>query len=154
MVVLFKKGELLYAKCKLNLKKPIKYQNKVFKIGEQVELLLPEEVISILTENGNIKIWNGKKFIKLNLGQFSDIVMKKLFRVKAIVEQVKEKEVVIPKVEVKPQTVVKETKVEVKPQQPVVEKPINKEVKEEVAEEKENVENKKKRHKQNQGGDK
>lgn len=141
MVVLFKKGELLYAKCKLNLKKPIKYQNKVFKIGEQVELLLPEEVISILTENGNIKIWNGKKFIKLNLGQFSDIVMKKLFRVKAIVEQVKEKEVVIPKVEVKPQ-------------QPVVEKPINKEVKEEVAEEKENVENKKKRHKQNQGGDK
>lgn len=150
MVVLFKKGELLYAKCKLNLKKPVKYQNKVFKIGEQVELLLPEEVISILTENGNIKIWNGKKFIKLNLGQFSDIVMKKLFRVEAIVEQVKEKEVVVPKVEVKPQPVVKETKVEVKP---VIEKPVTEEVKEAV-EEKENVENKKKRHKQNQGGDK
>ena len=142
MIVLLKKGELLFVKCNLNLKRRIKYQTKVFEIGNHVDLLLPEEVMHILTENGNIRIWNGKKFIKLNLGQFSDIIMRKEFKVELFVEPEKQKEE--PKVEVKP---------------PVVEKP---KVKEEViepkveVEEKEGLENKKKRHKQNQpqGGDK
>lgn len=142
MIVLLKKGELLFVKCNLNLKRQIKYQTKVFEIGNHVDLLLPEEVMHILTENGNIRIWNGKKFIKLNLGQFSDIIMRKEFKVELFVEPKKQKEE--PKVEVKP---------------PVVEEP---EVKEEVVEpkveveEKEGLENKKKRHKQNQpqGGDK
>lgn len=149
MVVLFKKDELLYVKCNLNLKRPVRYQNKVFEIGNHVELLLPEEVMTILTENGNVKIWNGNKFIKLNLGQFSDIIISKSFKVELFVEEKKEKEIVKPKVEVKPQPVVEEPENEVKPQ-PVTEV----EIKEEVEELKENNENKKKRHKQNQGGDK
>lgn len=147
MIVLLKKGELLFVKCNLNLKRRIKYQTKVFEIGNHVDLLLPEEVMHILTENGNIRIWNGKKFIKLNLGQFSDIIMRKEFKVELFIEPKKQTEE--PKVEVKPPVV----------ELPVIEEP---KVKEEVVEpkveveEKEGLENKKKRHKQNQsqGGDK
>ena len=81
MIILFKKDDKLFVKCNLNLKKPVKYQNKVFEIGNHVDLLLPEEVMVILTENGNVKIWNGRKFVKLNLGQFNDIMVGKLFNV-------------------------------------------------------------------------
>ena len=142
MIVLLKKGELLFVKCNLNLKRRIKYQTKVFEIGNHVDLLLPEEVMHILTENGNIRIWNGKKFIKLNLGQFSDIIMRKEFKVELFVEPNKQKEE--PKVEDKP-PVVEEPEVKEKVVEPKVE-----------VEEKEGLENKKKRHKQNQsqGGDK
>lgn len=142
MIVLLKKGEILFVKCNLNLKRQIKYQTKVFEVGNHVDLLLPEEVMHILTENGNIRIWNGKKFIRLNLGQFSDIIMKKEFKVELFIEPKKEKEE--PKVEVKP-PVVEEPKVKEEVIEPKVE-----------VEEKEGLENKKKRHKQNQpqGGDK
>lgn len=142
MIVLLKKGELLFVKCNLNLKRRIKYQTKVFEIGNHVDLLLPEEVMHILTENGNIRIWNGKKFIKLNLGQFSDIIMRKEFKVELFVEPNKQKEE--PKVEDK-SPVVEEPEVKEKVVEPKVE-----------VEEKEGLENKKKRHKQNQsqGGDK
>lgn len=136
MIILFKKDDKLFVKCNLNLKKPVKYQNKVFEIGNHVDLLLPEEVMVILTENGNVKIWNGRKFVKLNLGQFNDVMVGKLFNVEVFVEEQKQKEVIQPKVEVKP---------------PVVEEP-KEEVKEEIVPEV--ADNKKKRHKQNQGGDK
>lgn len=137
MLVLFRKDELLYVKCNINLKRPVRFHEKVFEVGNHVDLLLPEEVMQILTENGNIRLWNGKKFIKLNLGQFNDVMVGKLFKVELYVEPVKIKE------EVKPQPVVKE-------EPKVVEV-----VEEEKAEEHKEVnENKKKRHKQNQGGDK
>ena len=141
MIVLLKKGEILFVKCNLNLKRQIKYQTKVFEVGNHVDLLLPEEVMHILTENGNIKIWNGKKFIRLNLGQFSDIIMEKEFKVELFIEPKKQKE---EPVEVKP-PVVEEPKVKEEVIEPKVE-----------VEEKEGLENKKKRHKQNQpqGGDK
>lgn len=134
MLVLFRKDELLYVKCNINLKRPVRFHEKVFEVGNHVDLLLPEEVMQILTENGNIRLWNGKKFIKLNLGQFNDVMVGKLFKVELYVEPVKIKE------EVKPQPVVKE-------EPEVVEE-------EKTEEHKEVNENKKKRHKQNQGGDK
>lgn len=152
MLVIFRKDELLYVKCNINLKRPVRFHEKVFEVGNRVDLLLPEEVMQILTENGNVKLWNGKKFIKLNLGQFNDVMVGKLFKVEVFVEEKKQQEIVQPKVEVKPQPKVEEPKVEVKEEIKVEEPKV--EVKEEVVEEKENNENKKKRHKQNQGGDK
>lgn len=133
MLVLFRKDELLYIKCNINLKRPVRFHEKVFEVGNHVDLLLPEEVMKILTENGNVKLWNGKKFIKLNLGQFNDVMVGKLFKVELYVEPKKVEEV-------KPQPVVKE-------EPEIVEE-------EKVEEHKEVNENKKKRHKQNQGGDK
>ena len=92
MLVLFRKDELLYVKCNINLKRPVRFHEKVFEVGNHVDLLLPEEVMQILTENGNIRLWNGKKFIKLNLGQFNDVMVGKLFKVELYVEPVKIKE--------------------------------------------------------------
>ena len=72
MLELFKKNDVLFVKALMQLRLPIKYQNKVFGKEEQTILLLPEEVNFILARNGNIRLWNGKKFIKLNLGEFYD----------------------------------------------------------------------------------
>ena len=169
MLVLFKKDNFLYAKCLLNLKRPIKHQNKSFNPGAKTLLLLPEEVNAILAKNGNIKMWNGKKFIKLNLGEFNDILVNKKYKVEEVVEEPK----VEQKVEVKPVVKQEPKKVENK-QEPkkeivkeeeekVIEIPVIVEpkqvIKEEIVvkeEEKKPVENKKQRHKQNnqQGGDK
>ena len=135
MLVLFRKDELLYVKCNINLKRPVRFHEKVFEVGNHVDLLLPEEVMQILTENGNVKLWNGKKFIKLNLGQFNDVMVGKLFKVELYVEPKKVEEI-------KPQP------------QPVVEEEPEIVEEEKVEEQKEVNENKKKRHKQNQGGDK
>ena len=135
MLVLFRKDELLYVKCNINLKRPVRFHEKVFEVGNHVDLLLPEEVMQILTENGNVKLWNGKKFIKLNLGQFNDVMVGKLFKVELYVEPKKVEEI-------KPQP------------QPIVEEEPEIVEEEKVEEHKEVNENKKKRHKQNQGGDK
>ena len=49
MLVLFRKDELLYIKCNINLKRPVRFHEKVFEVGNHVDLLLPEEVMQILT---------------------------------------------------------------------------------------------------------
>ena len=130
-LVLYRENGVLYVQCLLNLKRDIQYKNQVFKAGKKNEedLVEVDAVYEILRVNGNIKIFNGEKYVKLNLGQFSHIILNN----KYIVEEVQV-------------TVVKEEKVEVKVpeiQQPVVEEP-------------KEVDNKKKRHKnnQNQGDDK
>ena len=173
MLVLFKKENFLYVKCLLNLKKPIKHQNRTFRPGNVTLLLLPEEVNALLTRNGNVKLWNGKKFIKVNLGEFNDILTNKKYKVEDVVEQQKPMN---KKVEIKPkQQVIKqepkneEPKVEEEKviEIPVVVEPekvlkdekvvVKEEVKLEVEEDKKPNENKKQRHKQNnqqQGGDK
>ena len=150
MLELFRKNTELYVKVLMNLRIPIKYQNKVFNKGEKTELLLPEQVNVLLTNNGNIKLWNGKKFVKLNLGQFYDIMQRKDYVVIDYVEpkvQVKRPEVKKeePKVQVKPEVKKEEPKEEVK--QPEVKNHQH---------QKNNNNNNKQRHANNnkQGGDK
>ncbi len=164
MLVLYKKNQLLYVKVKLELRLPIKYENKKFRVGLHEELLLSEEVMHILTVNGNIRLWNGNKFVKLNLGQFYDIMKNKNYKVENYVEPVKPQEP--KKVEPIVQPEVKQEQPKVK--EKVVEEPkkvepiVQPEVKQEQpkAEEKqENNNNKKQRHnnnnkQNNQGGDK
>ena len=130
MLELFKKNDVLFVKVLMQLRLPIKYQNKVFGKEEQTILLLPEEVNFILARNGNIRLWNGKKFIKLNLGEFYDIIEKNQFKVVNFVEPKKE--------EVK---VVEQPKKEQPVQQPKVEQPKKEEVKQN--------DNKKQRHNNN-----
>ena len=148
MIILFRKGDSLFVKCELNLKRPVCYQEKIFKVGKRTELLLPEEVMCILTKNGNVKLWNGVKFIKLNLGQFNDIMTNNQFKVEAFIEDkpiIQPKKVEEPVKVVQPEPVVEEVKPLVQPKK--VEEHVKVEVEEDV--------NKKKRHKQNQqGGDK
>jgi hypothetical protein len=141
MLELFRKNMQLYVKVLMNLRLPIKYQNKVFDKGEKNELLLPDEVTDILTKNGNIRLWNGEKYVKLNLGQFYDIMQRKEYTIVDYVE---------PKVEVKqPEVKKEEPKVEVKP-----------EVKKEENKNNQKNNNNKQRHNNNnnnnkqQGGDK
>ena len=153
MLELFKKNDVLFVKALMQLRLPIKYQNKVFGKEEQTILLLPEEVNFILARNGNIRLWNGKKFIKLNLGEFYDIIEKNQFKVVNFVEPKKEQPVQQPKVEQPKKEEVKivEPKKEEPVQQPKVEQPKKEEVKQN--------DNKKQRHNnnnkpQNSGGDK
>ena len=144
MIILFRKGDNLFVKCELNLKRAVQYQEKIFKVGKHTELLLPEEVMCILTKNGNIKLWNGVKFIKMNLGQFNDVMSNNQFKVEVFVED-KPQKVEEPVKVVHPEPIVEEVKPVVQPQK--VEEPVKVEVEEDI--------NKKKRHKQNQqGGDK
>ena len=135
MIVLFRKNNILCAKVLMELRLPIHYKNKEFGKGKKELYLEPEEVLHILTKNGNIRIFNGEKYIKLNLGQFYEIIQQN----KYLVEEV-------PVVKEEPK------KVEVKEEVKVVE-----EVKEQPKENKQ-YENKKQRHnnnkQNNQGGDK
>lgn len=150
MLVLYRENGVLFAQCLLNLKRDIQYKNQVFKAGKKNEDLVEvDAVYEILRVNGNIKIFNGEKYVKLNLGQFSHIILNNKYLVEEVqvvpevkVEEVKPKEE--PKVE--PKKTVEVNIPEVK--QPVVEEPEKEEPKE--------VDNKKKRHKnnQNQGDDK
>ena len=131
MLELFRKNMQLYVKVLMNLRLPIKYQNKVFDKGEKNELLLPDEVTNILTRNGNIRLWNGEKYVKLNLGQFYDIMQRKEYNVVDYVEpkvEVKQPEVKKeqPKVEVKQPEVKKEEEPKVEVKQPEVKKEENK----------------------------
>lgn len=134
MIVLYNKG-LLYAKVMMNLRIKMNYNGRVFDNKKQEGiLLLPEEVMHILQRNGDIKIWNGKNYVKLNLGQFYDIMQNKKYNVVDYVE---------PKKEVKQE----EVKVEPKKEEVVVEE------KQEIEPKKE-YDNKKQRHNKQQGGDK
>ena len=154
MLVLINQNNVLYVQVLMELRREVVYQGKKFNKGLQKDiLLLPEEVEYLLTLNANIKLWNGDKYIKLNLGQFYDVMKNRSYSVK--IEQPKQQPKVEEKV-VKVETVVEpvkqQPKVEVKPE-PKVEQP-----KEEKKQENKNYENKKQRHNNNnnkqQGGDK
>lgn len=155
MIILFNDDNFLYVRCLLDLRKPIEYQNKVFEKGKHESMLLPEEVSRILTVNGNIKIWNGKTFVKYNLGRFNDILRNKSYKVMEMEKPEKEVKQIEPvkKVEVKPAVQPKEqAKVEDKEEsKPVVE---NKVVEPVVPnpQSANDADNKKKRHKNNQQG--
>ena len=148
MLELVRRDMILYAKVLMNLRLPIKYQNKVFNVGEKVELLLPEEVMEILTKNGNITLWDGNKFIKLNLGQFYGIMQRKDYRVIEFIEPKKEE----PKVEVKFKK--EEPKVEVKPEPKKEEPKVEVEAKPENKNQQKQNENKKQRHNNNNNNNK
>ena len=152
----------------MNLRIPVKYQNKVFDKKEQTLLLLPEEVNFILARNGNIKLWNGNKFVKLNLGEFYDVIQNNKFKVVEFVqpkvEQPKKEEVKVVEQPKKEQPKKEEVKVVEQPkkEQPVVQPKVEQPKKEEPVvkdnEHKQN-DNKKQRHnnnkpQQNGGGDK
>ena len=150
MLVLYRENGVLFTQCLLNLKRDIQYKNQVFKAGKKNEDLVEvDAVYEILRVNGNIKIFNGEKYVKLNLGQFSHLILNNKYLVEEVqvVPEVKDEEVK-PKEEpkVEPKKTVEVNIPEVK--QPVVEEPEKEEPKE--------VDNKKKRHKnnQNQGDDK
>ena len=150
MIVLFRKNNILSAKVLMDLRLPIQYKNKVFNKGKQELYLEPEEVLHILARNGNIQIWNGKKYIKLHLGQFHELIQRKNY----VIE-----EVVVPKKVEQPKPVVKEEpKVEKVVEEPKVEEVVEEQPKQQPKkEENKQYENKKQRHnnnKQNQGGDK
>lgn len=158
MLLLYRKNQELFVKVNLDLKRRLKMkpENKVFEVGDHVELLLPDEVMYLLTVNGNIRLWNGQKFIKLNLGQFYDVMKNKDYRIEDYVEPVKHKEVVEEPI-VQPKV---EEKVE---EEPIIEEPVQQvqpEVKQEQPkkDQNNNNNNKKQRHnnnnKNNQGGDK
>lgn len=150
MIVLFRKNNILSAKVLMDLRLPIQYKNKVFNKGKQELYLEPEEVLHILARNGNIQIWNGKKYIKLHLGQFHELIQRKNYLIE---------EVVVPKKVEQPKPVVKEEpKVEKVVEEPKVEEVVEEQPKQQPKkEENKQYENKKQRHnnnKQNQGGDK
>ena len=152
MIVLFRKNNILSAKVLMDLRLPIQYKNKVFNKGKQELYLEPEEVLHILARNGNIQIWNGKKYIKLHLGQFHELIQRKKYLIE---------EVVVPKKveQPEPKPVVKEEpKVEKVVEEPKVEEVVEEQPKQQPKkEENKQYENKKQRHnnnKQNQGGDK
>jgi hypothetical protein len=151
MLELVRKNAQLYIKVLMNISLPIHYENKVFnERGDKVKLLLEDEVMFILARNGNIKCWTGEKFIKLNLGQFYDVMQKKNYKVVDYVEPKQQP----PKVEVKKEEPKIEPKVEVKKEEP---KQQVSEIKEVVKEEIKQNDNKKQRHNNNnkqQGGDK
>ena len=165
MLELIKKNELLYVQVLLNLRLAVPYENKEFKKGERKELLLPEEVKAILIRNGNIKLFNGEKYIKLNLGQFHDVMKNKKYVVKDYVEPKKEEVIVeAPKVEPKKEEVVVEAPKD-EPKKEVVEQPKQGDVvvetpKAEQPKKEYKNDNKKQRHNNNnnnnnqQGGDK
>lgn len=143
MLVLYRENGVLFAQCLLNLKRDIQYKNQVFKAGKKNEDLVEvDAVYEILRVNGNIKIFNGERYVKLNLGQFSHLILNN----KYLVEEIPD--VKIEKVEV-------ELKTKEEPEKPAeeVKQPV---VKEHEKEEPKEVDNKKKRHKnnQNQGDDK
>ena len=136
MLTLYREKGVLFAQCLLNLKRDIQYKNQVFKADKKnvKELIEIDAVYEILRVNGNIKIFNGQNYVKLNLGQFSYLILNNKYLVEEIVE-VKEEKIVE---EVKPKEEPKKEVEEVKPKEEVVEE-----------EPKEN-DNKKKRHKNNQ----
>jgi hypothetical protein len=127
MLTLYREKGVLFAQCLLNLKRDIQYKNQVFKADKKnvKELIEIDAVYEILRINGNIKIFNGHNYVKLNLGQFSYLVLNNKYLVEEIVE-------------VKEEKVVEEVKSTVEPKEEIVEEEL-----------KEN-DNKKKRHKNNQ----
>lgn len=143
MLVLYRENGVLFTQCLLNLRRDIQYKNQVFKAGKKIEDLVEvDAVYELLRVNGNIKIFNGERYIKLNLGQFSHLILNNKYLVEEIIDNKMEND----EVELKPKEEPKEPVEEVK--QPNVVEPEKEEPKE--------VDNKKKRHKnnQNQGDEK
>lgn len=143
MLVLYRENGVLFTQCLLNLRRDIQYKNQVFKAGKKIEDLVEvDAVYELLRVNGNIKIFNGEKYVKLNLGQFSHLILNNKYLVEEIINNKMEND----EVELKPKEEPKEPVEEVK--QPNVVEPEKEEPKE--------VDNKKKRHKnnQNQGDEK
>ena len=141
MLVLYRENGVLFTQCLLNLRRDIQYKNQVFKAGKKIEDLVEvDAVYELLRVNGNIKIFNGERYVKLNLGQFSYIILNN----KYLVEEVQ----VVPEVKVE------EVKPKEEPKNPVEEK--SPEVQQPIIEEPKEIDNKKKRHKnnQNQGDEK
>ena len=145
MLTLYREKGVLFAQCLLNLRRDIQYKNQVFKADKKnvKELIEVDAVYEILRVNGNIKIFNGQKYVKLNLGQFSYLILNNKYLVEEIVEVKEEPKKVmeVPKQQPKeePKKVVEEIK-------PIIE-PKEEEV---VEEEPKENDNKKKRHKNNQ----
>ena len=137
MIELIRKDAVLYAKVLMNLRIPVQYQQRKFNVGERVELITYDEAIEILTRNGNIKFWNGEKYIKLGLFHYYEIMQRKDYVIVDYVEPKKE--------EPKPQPKVEQPKEEVKPEP---EQP-KEEVKEEVVKEQPKQQNQPKEQKQN-----
>ena len=139
MLTLYRMNGVLHALCRVNLKRPVTFNNEVYDnslFGKDHHIEV-DAVIAILTENGCIRIFNGDKFVKFGLGEFTDIILKKEYLVEDKEEIVHE-----PQPE---STVVEEEPL-------AVEEPVEEDIEEEVVDDQK--ENKKKRHKNNQGGDK
>lgn len=144
MLVLYRDNGVLYARCFLKLKKDIEYKNHIFGKNKEgfEDFIEVDSVMKILTVNGDITIFNGEKFIKMGLVEFSDCVINNKYLIEELEKEEKVVEIPViiePTKEVKPQ--VQQPKVEPKKEEEVVEESNN--------------ENKKKRHKnQVQGDDK
>ena len=69
MVELIRKNGVLYAKVLLNLRAPINYKGKKYCKGEGMLLEL-DEVQHLLVRNGDVRIYNGKEYVKVNFVQF------------------------------------------------------------------------------------
>ena len=110
MIELLRKNGILYAQVLMDLRLPIVHKDEVFEKGKQEKLILPEGVMCILAHNGNIQFWNGKEYIKLNLGQFNRIMKKANYTVKEYAEPKKEEPKVEPKVEPKEEVVKEQPK--------------------------------------------
>lgn len=144
MLVLYRDNGVLYARCFLKLKKDIEYKNHIFGKNKEgfEDFIEVDSVMKILTVNGDITIFNGEKFIKMGLVEFSDCVINNKYLIEELEKE--EKVIEIP-------VIIEPTK-EVKP--PVQQPKVEPKKEEEVVEESNN-ENKKKRHKnQVQGDDK
>ena len=144
MLVLYRDNGVLYARCFLKLKKDIEYKNHIFGKNKEgfEDFIEVDSVMKILTVNGDITIFNGEKFVKMGLVEFSDCVINNKYLVEEL--ETEEKVIEIP-------VIIEPTK-EVKP--PVQQPKVEPKKEEEVVEESNN-ENKKKRHKnQVQGDDK
>ena len=147
MLELIRKQGVLYAKALLDLRLPIEYKGVKYHKGEG--MLLELDIIhQLLIRNGNVRLFDGKDYVRLNFVQVQEIVKRKNYKVVDYIEPKKEKvEVQQHKEEPKP---VQEVKEEPK-QQPV------QETKKEPKQQNQN-DNKKQRHNNNnnkqQGGDK
>ena len=146
MIELIRKNGVLYAKAILDLRIPVNYKGKKYFKGEGL-MLEVDEVYHLLMRNCNVRLYNGKEYIKLNYVQFHEIIIKANYKAIDYVEPKKEEPVVQPKVE-EPVVIKEEPK-----QQPVQEPK-----KEQPKQQNENNNNKKQRHNNNnnkqQGGDK
>ena len=155
MLVLYRDNGVLYARCFLKLKKDIEYKNHIFGKNKEgfEDFIEVDSVMKILTVNGDITIFNGDKFVKMGLVEFSDCVLNNKYLVEELEKE--EKVVEIPVI-IEPTKEVQQPKVEPKKEvKPPVQQPKVEPKKEEEVVEESNNENKKKRHKnQVQGDDK
>ena len=159
MIELIRKQGVLYAKALLDLRIPIEYKGVKYHKGEG--MLLELDIIhQLLIRNGNVRLFDGKDYIRLNFVQVQEIVKRNNYRVVDYVEPKKEKVVVQQHKEEPKQQPVQEIKEEPKqqPVQEIKEEPKQQEAKKEHYKQQNQNDNKKQRHINNnnkqQGGDK